>query len=71
MKKLPSKLGYFKKLKEFFPCSPVCLYGPKLKLNVGNLAEEFFVISPLWLQQSPYALNAVSLLYTMVVIAYG
>ena len=47
-KKLPSKVGYFCKIEEIFPCCLNCPNNPKLQIRVGNLAVDpsviFFVI---------------------------
>ena len=42
--KLPSKVGYFRKIEEIFPYCPDYLNVPKLKTHVGNWAEEEYVI---------------------------
>ena len=37
-------------MEEFFAYCPECPCGPKMKIHIGNLAEELSVISTLWFE---------------------
>ena len=40
MKKLPSKVGYFRKVAEIFPYCPDCPNGPQLQIHLRNLVMQ-------------------------------